>query len=137
MDTLERVDALEKNIGASFKSIPNLFSFLPVVIFSWVLASTSGFTLRPIVATFPRDFAISLIFINSASDSTFIWNISLFNASTISSVVFPTPEKTIFLGSTPAIRHLLNSPSETTSAPAPSFASVLIMLKLELALTAK
>ena len=26
--------ALEKNIGASFKSIPNLFSFLPVVIFS-------------------------------------------------------------------------------------------------------
>ena len=56
-------------------------------------------------------------------------------ASASSRSVLPTPENMIFSGATPAARARNSSPSETTSAPAPSRASVAITAWLELALS--
>ena len=42
------------------------------------------------------------------------------SANAISSLVLPTPEKTIFFGATPTASARRSSPSETTSMPAPS-----------------
>ena len=44
-------------------------------------------------------------------------------ASLISSVVFPTPEKTIFWGFILTCKAFTNSPPETISAPAPNLDS--------------
>ena len=54
----------------------------------------------------------------------------------ISARVLPTPEKMILSPGTPAARARLNSPSLTTSIPAPSAASVLSTAWLELAFIA-
>ena len=56
--------------------------------------------------------------------------------SAISARVLPTPEKMIFSPGTPAARARRNSPSETTSMPAPSRASVVSTAWLELAFIA-
>ena len=61
---------------------------------------------------------------------------ALGKASSISARVLPTPEKTIFSPGTPAARARRNSPSLTTSMPAPSRASVASTAWLELAFIA-
>jgi hypothetical protein len=58
------------------------------------------------------------------------------SASASSAAVLPMPENMILSGGTPAARARLSSPPDTTSAPAPSRASVAITAWLELALTA-
>jgi hypothetical protein len=55
----------------------------------------------------------------------------------ISFEVLPTPEKTILLGFTPALRAIFNSPIETTSAPHPSFFISFNRFTLSLDLTEK
>ena len=57
-------------------------------------------------------------------------------ASASSRAVLPTPENMILSGATPAASARSNSPSETTSAPAPSRASVAITAWLEFAFMA-
>ena len=51
--------------------------------------------------------------------STLNWRMSCASARSISSAVFPTPEKTILRGSAPARRTRYSSPPETMSKPAP------------------
>ena len=46
------------------------------------------------------------------------------SAARSSGSVLPTPENRILLGGIPAASARFNSPPDTTSAPAPSFASV-------------
>ena len=58
-------------------------------------------------------------------------------AKVSSSLVFPTPEKTIFFTSIPAFIAFINSPPETTSAPDPIFFNSLSKVILELDLTEK
>ena len=57
-------------------------------------------------------------------------NIFLSMAKLISSLVLPTPEKTILFGLIPALRALNNSPFETTSAPRPNLLIILKIYKL-------
>ena len=64
---------------------------------------------------------IKLISSSSSILSTFICFIFLLIANSISSQVFPTPENTTLLGSTPFDRDFCNSPAETTSTPELSF----------------
>ena len=78
-----------------------------------------------------------MILSSSLSDSMLIEKISLSTASLISSFVLPTPEKTIFLGSAPATKHLFNSFPETTSNPEPREFKSLRTAIFELDLTAK
>ena len=66
-----------------------------------------------------------------------IEKISFSTANLISSFVLPTPEKTIFLESAPATKHLFNSLPETTSNPEPKEFKSLRIAILELDLTAK
>ena len=58
-------------------------------------------------------------------------------ASLISSVVFPTPEKTIFWGFILTCKAFTNSPPETISAPAPNLDSNDKIPNVEFALRAK
>ena len=71
-------------------------------------------------ACFFKSLEIFIILSNSSSDSILIENIPVLMASLISSLLLPTPEKTIFWGFAPASRHLLSSLPETTSKPLPS-----------------
>ena len=117
--------------------MPNLFSLRPVVIFAWVWASTSGLTRKADHRRRPRESATS--FKPSSSGSRF--DIDLQNAGIdgelpVRARVLPTPEKTMCSGGMPAARARRNSPSETTSAPAPKTPRVRITAMLELALTA-
>ena len=61
---------------------------------------------------------------SSGSDSTLTQRMPSSTASASSRAVLPTPENMILSGGMPAARARFSSPSETTSAPAPSFASV-------------
>ena len=58
------------------------------------------------------------------------------SAARISSRVLPTPENTIRSAGMPPASARRISPSDTTSAPAPSFASVRMTARLELAFSA-
>ena len=71
------------------------------------------------VSTASRDSSSS-----SGSDSTLMQRMSAASAARSSASVLPTPENRIFCGGMPAASARFNSPPETTSAPAPSFASV-------------
>ena len=73
---------------------------------------------------------------SSGSDSTL--KQAMFSSSPrfISARVLPTPEKMMRSPGTPAARARLNSPSLTTSMPAPSLASVVSTAWLELAFIA-
>ena len=82
-------------------------------------------------------FAILLISAISLFDSALMSNIFFSIANFISSVVFPTPENTILLGSIPAFNANVSSPFETTSAPNPNFFISVIILTFELDLTEK
>ena len=73
----------------------------------------------------------------SFSDSVFINKIFLLIANLSSSIVLPTPEKTIFSGFILAFRTLVSSPFETTSAPSPNLFIKLRIFKLELDFTEK
>ena len=79
----------------------------------------------------PRDSASS-----SGSDSTLKQRMPAKRPSAISSRVLPTPEKMIFCGGVPAASARRNSPSETTSMPAPRLTSVFSTAWLELAFIA-
>ena len=105
--------------------MPNLFSASPVEIYGWVTGSTLGLTLIAIGAVLFNCAAILFIRFISSIDSDLI-NLILFSkANIISSSVFPTPEKIILDGSTPAFLALKNSPAELTSIPAPRLSKVL------------
>jgi hypothetical protein len=73
---------------------------------------------------------------SSGSDSTLMQRISCANAARSSASVLPTPENTILFGGMPAASARFNSPPDTTSAPAPSFAKVRSTDWLELAFMA-
>ena len=105
--------------------MPNLFSDLPVEILWCVRASTSGLTLSAMRAVAPFWRAIAEIARNSGSDSTLKHRMSSSSAWAISAAVLPTPEKVMRDPGTPAARARRNSPSDTTSMPAPSRARVL------------
>ena len=116
--------------------MPNLFSFMPVEILAWVRASMSGLTRIATGAIWPRAVAISLSRRSSGTD----FDIDLVDLGVERGLelarVLPTPEKTIRCGGTPAARARRNSPSETTSAPAPRPAKRRRTARFELALTA-
>jgi hypothetical protein len=97
---------------------------LPVAIFACVLASTSGLTRSDTWAVRPFSVAMRESSSSSGSDSTLTQKMPPSTAIASSRAVLPTPENMIFSGGMPAARARLSSPSETTSAPAPSRASV-------------
>ena len=116
--------------------MPNLFSALPVAILACVFGSMSGLTRTEMLATRPLPAAIDASSSSSASDSTLTQRIPSSTASASSRAVLPMPENMILSGGMPAARARLSSPSETTSAPAPSFASVRTTAWLEFAFMA-
>ncbi len=120
-----------KILKASSTEIPNLFSLFPVVIFPWVFGSTSGLILRATFCLFPTFPAIVLTLLSSLRDSTFICRQWFLIAKDISSSVLPTPEKTILFASILAFSAFFNSPSDTTSAPAPKFDKIFRIDRLE------
>ena len=116
--------------------MPNLFSDLPVEIFLWVLASTSGLMRIEIGARVPLEIATSESASSSGSDSTLKQRMPLSSAKAISGLVLPTPENTMRSACTPAASARRNSPSETMSMPAPRRPSVLRTAWLEFAFMA-
>ena len=116
--------------------MPNLFSALPVAILAWVLASTSGLTRTEIVRGAAlaggdrrQQLELRLGLDVDAEDA-------LVERERKLGAVLPTPENMILSGGTPAASARLSSPSDTTSAPAPSLASVAITAWLEFAFIA-
>ena len=87
-------------------------------------------------ATLPAATARADSSSSSGSDSTLKQRMPAASAKSISRAVLPTPENRILLAGMPAASARRNSPSETTSAPAPSLASVLSTAWLELAFMA-
>ena len=61
----------------------------------------------------------------------------MLTANLSSSIVFPTPEKTIFSGLILAFKALISSPFETTSAPNPNLLIKFNIFKLQLDFTEK
>ena len=116
--------------------MPNLFSALPVAILWCVLASMSGLTRTETCAVRPFDAAIDDRKCSSGSDSTLMQRMPSSSASASSASVLPIPENMILSAGTPAARARFNSPPDTTSAPAPSLASVLTTAWLEFAFMA-
>ena len=106
-------------------------------IFLLVFPVTFGFNLIPTEVFLDSFLEIEFITLASLSDSIFINKIFFLIASSISSRIFPTPEKTIFLPLIPAFIAFSSSPAETTSAPDPSFFSSFSKVILELDLTEK
>ncbi len=137
--------------------MPNLFSSLPVVVYSWVWGSTSGLTRRQARAVTPSSTASAAIASSSLSDSTLNRPTGPRSAGSaapklaaeprnglkrpssaerISSSVLPTPAKTISDIGVPESQARSSSPPETTSMPAPSSRSSRQRCRLGLALTA-
>jgi hypothetical protein len=87
-------------------------------------------TERPLLTAMAASCSIS------ASDSTLTQSMPCSTASPSSRGVLPTPENTILLAGIPTARARMSSPSETTSAPAPSLAKVAITAWLEFAFIA-
>ena len=104
--------------------MPNLFSDLPVEILAWVPESTSGLTRIEMCAVLFIAVASADKTSSSGSDSMLMHRMSCASAARSSSTVLPTPENTILLGGMPAASARAISPPDTTSAPAPSLASV-------------
>ena len=102
--------------------MPNLFSALPVAILWCVLASMSGLTRTEILTARPLAEAIDDSSSSSGSDSTLMQRMPSSTASASSRAVLPRPENMILSAGTPASRARISSPSDTTSAPAPSLA---------------
>src|SRR3990172_1942471 len=123
--------------SAVLKSIPNLFSFFPVVVFICVFASISGLIRKATCALLSSSPANLLICSSSDIDSTLNIKTLFSRAYFISLSVFPTPANTIFDGLPPALMARNNSPPETTSKPDPSCARHLQIDRLELDLTEK
>ena len=61
----------------------------------------------------------------------------MLTANLSSSIVFPTPEKTIFSGLIFALKAIISSPFETTSAPNPNLLIKFNIFKLQLDFTEK
>ncbi len=72
--------------------MPNLFSLRPVVIFSCVPASMSGFTRIVMSAFTPSWPATELSVSSSAELSTLIWPMPASSAAISSEGFLPTPE---------------------------------------------
>ena len=125
-------ELLRNKSFTSGKGIPNLSPRPPVEIFLWVSPIISGLILILTCCLIFRLLAMLLILCNSLTDSALIWNILFEIANSISSSVFPTPENTISLGLIPASKDFFNSPTDTTSAPAPSLFNNFKIDKLEL-----
>ena len=87
---------------ASSVLIPNLSSFLPVWIYSWLAMEISGLILMPRGATVSSSAAIFDILSISEKDSALIENIPDLIANAISCSDFPTPEKINFPASMPS-----------------------------------
>ena len=122
---------------ASSMLTPNLFSDLPVEIFSWVCASTSGLMRTAAAATTCCAWASRCSVCSSSSDSTLKREMPTLSAPVISSTLLPTPENTIRPGGMPACRLRCSSPADTMSAPTPASAISCRMARFGLALTAK
>ena len=116
--------------------MPNLFSDLPVAILAWVRASMSGLTRNEMSARRPLAAATAESSASSGSDSTLTQRMPASTAAASSASVLPMPENMIFCGGTPARSARCSSPPETTSAPAPRPASVLMTAWLEFAFMA-
>ena len=99
-------------------------------------ASTSGFTRIEIGALHAIFSATAASNRSSGSDSTLKHLIPASRARCISLAVLPTPENTTLPASPPAAMTRSNSPTDTTSKPAPKVASVRRIAKFELAFTA-
>ncbi len=117
--------------------MPNLFSLRPVAIFSWVFASTSGFTRIATGARSPIPAATSDSATSSGSLSTLNCRMPPSSATRISPRVLPTPENTIRAPGIPAATARRYSPSLTTSAPAPRSPSSFTTARFEFAFIAK
>ena len=87
-------------------------------------------------AFLPSVEATWLIRSSSSTTSTLKQRIPISSARRISSRRLPTPEKTIFSGSPPALMTRSSSPTETISKPEPSRARIFKTARLEFALTA-
>ena len=116
--------------------IPNLFSFIPVVILACVWASTSGLIRRAIEATLFLVAASSLMISSSTADSTLKQKISLSSPRLISQSALPTPAKTILSAGKPASKAACTSPPLTQSAPRPFAAMMERIRGLAFAFTA-
>ena len=109
----------------------------PVEIFACVLRVDVGIDAdRDVGGRGPCSAAMRESSSSSGSDSTLKQWMPASSAKASSRAVLPTPEKTIFSGGMPAASARRSSPSETTSAPAPSRASVAITAWLEFAFSA-
>ena len=86
-------------------------------------------------ASCPSAAATALSSSSSGTDSTLIWRTPWPSAKRSSAAVLPMPEKTMRSPGMPAASARRNSPSETTSAPAPSRANVAITARFEFAFT--
>ena len=84
----------------------------------------------------PLPLAIADSSSSSGSDSTLMQRMPSSTASANSRAVLPMPENMILSAAMPAASARLSSPSDTTSAPAPSRASVAITAWLEFAFMA-
>src|ERR1700760_999543 len=84
----------------------------------------SGLTRTEIGADLPFADAIDDSSSSSGSDPTLMQRMPSSIASASSAAVLPSPENMILFEGMPAARARFNSPPETTSAPAPSLASV-------------
>jgi hypothetical protein len=116
--------------------MPNLFALVPVVIFAWVCASTSGLTRIAIEALTPSLPATWLILASSGSLSTWNEKMPASSASLISASVLATPAKTLCLTLAPAAITRRISPALAKSKAEPRFAKCLSTARLPLALTA-
>jgi hypothetical protein len=113
----------------------NLVSRVPVAMYVCVSGSTSGLILSAARAFFLIEPAMRSSASSSGSDSTFKSRMSFSSANRISSSVLPTPAKTVFFGSPPALRTRKSSPPETTSNPLPCSCMSRRIERLELAFT--
>ena len=94
-----------------------------------------GLTRIDILALLFREDATSDIDLSSSNDSTLKHRMFLAIPNSISSMVLPTPEKTIFSASPPARSTLSISPFETTSKPELLLESIFSIERFELAFT--
>jgi hypothetical protein len=118
--------------------MPNLFSYVPVVILACVPASMLGFTRTATGATFPSRPARRSMRSSSGSLSTLKEYTPWRSANSISASVLPTPAKTQRVGSPPGRDDAAQfAPADDVEAAALRLARVRRTARLEFALTAK
>ncbi len=131
-----RFAASRNSAGASAIPTPNLFCLSPVEMYGWVCGSTSGLTRNEIRARLFESRAMPSSTSSSSALSTLKHPMFASSAAFISDSVLPTPENTTCSALPPARTQRYSSPTETMSAPAPSWTSTPRMPSVEFALTA-